>query len=256
MTESIIPSLRHKRVLVTGAGSGIGAAIASAFGRQGALVGLHHRGEPDKVLAVAAEIEASGSRALCFKADLADPTQVTRLGREFLEAVGGIDILVNNAGGIGDYPDFLDLTEESWNQAMTVNAQAPLWLIRAVWPAMVEARSGRIINISSAAVGYGGSVNGIHYVAAKAALETMSLTLAKEGARHNILVNVVRPGLTDTGNYRKIAGYTEERYAKRTALVPLGRAGRPDEIAAMVTHLASGDGGFITGQIIAVAGGD
>ncbi|CAA7614495.1 SDR family NAD(P)-dependent oxidoreductase [Magnetospirillum sp. SS-4] len=256
MTQTIVPSLRGKRVLVTGTASGIGAAIARAFGRQGCLVGLHYRGEPDRIHPVRADIEAAGGRTILLSADLGEPAQVSRMGQDFLAAAGGIDVLVNNAGGVEDYVDFLDMTEESWTRTMAVNAQAPLWLIRAVWPSMTAAKAGRIINISSAAVGYGGSARGIHYVAAKAALETMSKTLAKDGARHNILVNVVRPGLTDTGMHRKVAGYTDEQYAKRAALVPLGRAGRPEEVAAMVLHLASADGGFITGQIIAVSGGD
>lgn len=250
------PSLRGKRVLVTGAGSGIGAAVARAFGFDGAIVGLHYRSDPAVIETLRAEIAGRGGQAFPIRADLAHPAEVTRLAHDFLAQAGGIDVLINNAGGVEEYIDFRDLSEESWTRTLTVNAQAPLWLIRAVWPAMVAGDGGRIINISSAAVRYGGSTKGIHYVAAKAALETITLTLAKDGARHSILVNAVRPGLTATGNHRKIDGYTDEDYARRAALVPLGRAGRPEDVAAMVAHLASADGSFITGQIITVAGGD
>jgi 3-oxoacyl-[acyl-carrier protein] reductase len=250
------PSLKGKRVLVTGASSGIGAAAAAVMGAQEAWVGIHFRQNEAGATVVAEQVRAAGGRVLLLDGDLCVPDERDRLVARFVAEWNGIDVLVNNAGGVSTYADFTELEETDWDDTMDINAKAPLWLSRAVWPHMVAQHCGRIINVSSAAVGYGGSAKGVHYTASKAALEGVTAALAREGAKSNILVNAVRSGLIATGMHRRISGYSEEQFLHRASLVPLGRPGDPYEVAATIAFLASREGGFITGQVIAVAGGD
>ena len=248
--------LSGRRALVTGAGTGLGAAIAVALAAAGASVGIACRSSAAGANAVVERIRAAGGTAHLLLADLLDPASRDALVDSFVAAAGGIEILVNNAGGTDGYVDFRELGEESWDRTMDLNAKAPLWLSRAAWPHMERAGGGRIINIGTAAVRYGGNAKGAHYVASKAALEGLTTTLARAGLSSNILVNAIRCGMFDTEMYRHIEGYTEEQYRRRQSQIPLGRAGRPEEVAAMVVLLAGEGGGFITGQIITVAGGD
>lgn len=219
-------------------------------------MGVHYRENRAGAEATAREITASGGTSVLLGFDLLDPAQCDHLVEEFLGATGGIDVLVNNAGGVRDYVDFRALSVPSFEHAMSLNVRAPLWLARGFWPCMVAAGGGRIINITSAAVRYGGSASGIHYVAAKASLEGITLALAKEGAGSRILVNAVRPGVVDTGMHERIIGYSDEQWQRRKAQIPLGRAARSGEIAAVVAFLASEASSYVTGQIITVAGGD
>ncbi|MEO5372888.1 MAG: SDR family oxidoreductase [Alphaproteobacteria bacterium] len=254
--SSVWPGLKGRRVLVTGAGSGIGRAVALALGRSGASVGLHYHASAGGAGETAAAIDAAGGQAWLLRGDLADTAVRDRLVDDFVAVAGGLDVLVNNAGIVADYADFRELSEAAWLDTFAVNVQAPFWLCRAAWPHLAAAGGGRIINISSAAVGFGGSARNMHYTASKAALEGLTIALAKEGAPVGILVNAIRCGLIESGMHLRVPGYDEERYRRRAAEVPLGRAGRPEEVAAMVAVLASEEGGFITGQVIAIAGGD
>lgn len=245
-----------KRVLVTGASSGIGAAIATLFGRKGACVGVHYASNDSGATGVVEEIRRQGGEAIVLPCNLLVQAERDRLVADFVAQFGGVDILVNNAGAAISYQDFRTIDDEAWSQAMVLNAQAPLWLSRDVWPYMEQNHWGRIINISSAAVKFGGSPNGVHYVAAKAALEGITVALAKAGAASNILVNAIRCGVIDTGMYKRIPGYTHEQFIQRGKKAFLGRAGSTDEIAQTVLFLASTGGGYITGELISVSGGD
>lgn len=248
--------LSGKRVLVTGASSGIGAAIATLFGSEGAFVGVHYASNRQGALAVVENIRQSGGKAVALPCNLLEPSERNRLVSDFVEQSDGVDILVNNAGAAISYKDFREIGEDEWSQAMELNAQAPLWLSRDVWPYMEKNHWGRIVNISTAAVKFGGSPNGVHYVASKAALEGITVALAKVGAASNILVNAIRCGIIDTGIYKRIPGYTKEQFIQRGKKAFLGRAGNTDEVAHMVLLLASGGGGYITGELISIAGGD
>ena len=255
MKDDLAPGIPSKRVLVTGAGSGIGSGIARLFGRYGAVVGVQYRRSRRGADAVVADIRAHGGDASAFQCDLRDAVQRRRLLRAFVTSFGGIDVLVCNAGGISDYPHFLRLTESSWNTVFALNAAAPFFLARDAFVHMQKQRWGRIINISTAAITYAGP-NSLHYTAAKAAMEVVARGLAREGARDNVLVNTIRPGVIDTPMRSRVAGYSEAHFRRRVKLVPVGRAGRSEDIARMVLFLASDAGSFITGECFTVAGGD
>ncbi len=248
--------LEQKRALVTGASSGIGAAIAIMLADAGATVGLHYCENETGAKKVAEAIEAGGGMAATLKADLSLEADRDGLISAVSSSLGGLDILINNAGGVYGYGAVENITADALETTFSLNSVAPFILMRDAFKVMSENGWGRIVNISTVSVKYGGSLNNIHYVASKAALESMTRGFARAGVGSNILVNTVRSGVIDTPMRTKIDGYTEERFRERVAMIPLGRAGSPEEVAAMTLHLVSPAGNFITGEIFTVAGGD
>ena len=178
------------------------------------------------------------------------------LVNNFVKVFGGIDVLINNAGAVYEYKHFSELSEKSWDATFALNVKAPFYLMASVFERMKKQGGGRIINVSSVNVKYGGSGKSLHYNASKAALESLQRGFAREGAKHNILVNSIRCGLIEKPMRTKIDGYSEENFRKRVDLIPLKRAGRPMDIARMALFLAAESGNFITGEIFTVAGGD
>ncbi|MFH1423803.1 MAG: SDR family oxidoreductase [Candidatus Nealsonbacteria bacterium] len=248
--------IKNKKVLITGANGGIGAAIAELFAGNGASVGIHYYQDKKRALELKRKITSFGGRAEILKeADLTENTSRHNLMREFIQKFGRIDILVNNAGGVYGAQDFLSLDEKSWEKTFALNATAPFFLAQEAFGRMKKQQGGKIINISSVAAKYGGSTTTLHYGAAKAALEAVTKGLARAGAPHNILVNTVRGGIIDTLFHQKIHR-TKADLQKRVKLTPLGRAGKPSDIAQMVLFLASEGGDYITGETFTVAGGD
>lgn len=248
-------SLAGKRVLVTGAGTGIGAATARMFGAAGAYVGVHYRQARDAAEAVASYIRDAGGRAHLIAGDLQKQSVRRTLVSDFVRVYGGVDVLVNNAGACYEYAHFTELDEESWDLTMALNAKTPFFLTREAFLDMKSRGNGRIINISSVSQKYGGA-RSLHYCASKAALDALTIGFAREGAQHNILVNSIRCGLIDTGMHRLVDGYSDEQFQQRLDKVPLKRAGSPDDIARMALFLAGESGNFITGEVFTVAGGD
>lgn len=253
--EAYFASVKGSRVLVTGASSGIGRATAELFLAAGAIVGVHHRKSGTEAQELACHFAPLGQAHL-LEADLTESKARDALVDRFAAAAGGLNTLINNAGGVSDYADFTAMSEESWDATLSLNATAPFRLVQKAWPHLIAAQGGAIINVSTVAVRYGGSANAVHYVAAKGALEAMGTAFAKAGAPHRIRVNTLRCGVIATGMHRKIDGYSDAQYERRSGLVPMGRAGKPEEVARMALFLASSAGAFITGDTIAVAGGD
>lgn len=248
-------SLKNKRILVTGASSGIGAAIATHLARFGACVGVHYRHNKKGALKVLNEIKSLSGKAKIFQGDLLEENVRRNMVDSFVEAFGGIDVLVNNAGGIYRYEHFSRIDENSLDDTFSLNVKAPFILAREAFKYMKKNRWGRIVNISTTAVKYVGAKS-MHYASSKAALDTLTIGFAREGAKYNILVNSIRCGVIDTPMHTKIDGYDEDAFRKRVSLIPLKRLGKPIDIAGMVLFLVSEGGDFITGEIISIAGGD
>lgn len=236
-------------VLVTGGASGIGRAISLAYAAKGWNVLCHYRSAPD-VAELAARIEALGVACEPIRTDLADPAgveAVTALLRE-----RPVDALVNNAGSYIVPRPFPELTLADLETSFRLNAFTPALLAAAAFPGMRERGFGRIVNISSIAAKYGGAATSLHYGMAKRALEGVTLTLGREGAAVNVLVNSVRPGVVDTAFHTRFP----KDLTRRAAMIPARRLGLAEEVARVVTFLGSEDNTYVTRECLAVAGGE
>ena len=241
--------------IVTGAGSGIGRAIANRLAGDGhavALVDLN----PEAAEAVAAEIVGPGSPAVAFGGvDVSDRAQVDAVVRRVETEMGPPQVLVNNAG-VSGFKQFMDITDEKWNRIMEVNLNGPFYCTQAVVPGMVDAGWGRIVNISSSSA-QSGQPYMVHYVTSKAGLIGFTKALALELGPKGITVNTIPPGMIDTpmlrtSEERGLLGGTVEDSAERT---PVRRAGRPEDIAYACSFLVSEEASYVTGQVIGVNGG-
>jgi 3-oxoacyl-[acyl-carrier protein] reductase len=250
---SIINGLKNKRVLITGATGGIGTSLVRMFAAKEAVVGIHYHFNQKQAELLEEEIELNGGRSGCFQVDLVSSDGVNLIDK-FVERFDGIDILINNAGAIFGFDDFLELDEAAWVKTFRLNAQAPFFLAQRAFIQMKGSGGGKIINISSIAAKYGGSSQSMHYGSSKAALEAITYGLAKAGAPHNILVNAVRGGFIDTAAQHRLS--LQKDLQERVKLIPLKRAGKPEDISSLVVFLASDAGDFITGEIMTVSGGD
>ena len=238
--------LDGKTALVTGASGGIGAAIARALHSQGANVALSGT-RLDALEALAKEL---GERAHVCPADLRDASEPDALIEAAEKAVGPLHILVNNAGMTRDMLA-IRMRDADWQAVLDVDLSAPFRLSRAALRGMLRRRAGRIINISSI-VGATGNAGQANYAAAKAGLVGMSKALAQEVASRGITVNVVAPGFVATNMTDVLS---DAQKAKLAESIPLGRMGKPDDIAASVVYLASDEAAWVTGATLHVNGG-
>ena len=238
--------LTCKNALITGASGGIGGAIARALHAQGAIVALSGTRE-GPLAELAAEL---GPRTHVLPCNLSDAVAVDGLPKAAAEAMGSLDILVNNAGITKDNL-FMRMSDEEFEQVIDINLTATFRLCRASLRGMMKARWGRIINITSV-VGHSGNPGQGNYTAAKAAVTAMSKSLAQEVASRNITVNCVAPGFIETAMTDKL---NDDQKARILTMVPAGRMGQGDEIAAGVVYLASNEASYVTGTTLHINGG-
>jgi acetoacetyl-CoA reductase len=243
-------NLRESVAVVTGASRGLGAAIAEEFGRGGAKVVVNYAGSQEPAEEVASKINeiGGGGEAIVVQADVSDPEQAQSLIDEAVEQFGRVDILVNNAGINVDKP--IDQMEiEDWDQVVQLDLNGVFYATHAALPHMIEQENGAIVNISSV-VGETGNIMQANYSAAKAGLLGFTKTAALELAQNNITVNAVAPGFTETDMVGAIPEEVQEQILKT---IPLGRFGKPEEVAQAVRFIVEND--YITGATLDVNGG-
>jgi NAD(P)-dependent dehydrogenase (short-subunit alcohol dehydrogenase family) len=246
--------LDGKVAVITGAGSGIGRVAASLFAAEGAKVVVADV-LGDQAEAAVADIEATGGSAKAVAVDVSDEDQVRSMVRVAVDTYGGLDVLFNNAGIFpGDDGGILDTPPETWERVMQVNLKG-VWLgCRAAVPAMLDSGGGSIVNVASFVALVGAATAQMAYTASKGGVLAMTRELAVEYARQGIRANSICPGPIETPLLAELLADPERRQ-RRLVHIPIGRFGRPDEIAKAALFLASDDASFVTGSALVVDGG-
>jgi 3-oxoacyl-[acyl-carrier protein] reductase len=247
-----VAELAGRVAVVTGASRGIGRSIAIALGRQGARVVLGYAANEAAAAEAAEAVRAAGGTASTKRFDVADAAAVDAAFKEIVAAEGGLHILVNNAG-VAVNTLMLGAKDADWKRAIDVNLNGTFYCVRAALRALMKAKdAGRIINITSITGEIGSAGQGA-YVAAKAGVIGLTKTLAREYASRGITVNAVSPGFIDTD--MTATELPAERRAELLKSIPLGRVGKPEDVAAAVAYLASPAAAYVTGQVLRVNGG-
>ncbi|MCO5979318.1 2-hydroxycyclohexanecarboxyl-CoA dehydrogenase [Ideonella oryzae] len=247
--------LKDKTAIVTGGAGGIGSATCRRLAADGAKVAVFDM-NLEAAEKVAADIRAAGGQAAAFRCDITDRAAVDAAVAGAEAQLGPVNVLVNNAGW-DVFKPFVKTAPAEWDKLIAINLVGALHMLHAVLPGMAERQSGHIVNVASDAA-RGGSSGEAVYSACKGGLVALSKTLAREHARHNINVNVVCPGPTDTA---LLAGVVEgardpaKLIEAFKSAIPMGRLGQPDDLARAIAFFASDDAAFITGQVLSVSGG-
>ena len=243
--------LQGKIAIVTGAGRGIGRAIALGLAQQGANIAVADV-NPENARESVAVIEHIGRKAVAVAVDVADEEQIAAMVQQCVKIFGKVDILVNNAG-IVSTGALTALTSTEWDKVMQINLKSVFLCCREIFPIMTAQRSGKIINIASVAGKRGGGLLGTScYAASKGGVIAFTKSVAREGGQYGINVNAICPSYTET---EMTSSLTPEQRKTIVGMTPLGRPGRPEDIAGAVCFLASSQADFITGEIINVDGG-
>lgn len=247
--------VKGRTALVTGAADGLGAAIAARLAAEGARIGIIDRSAE----AIDKARQTPELRDAVFLAgDLTDGEDIARMMGAFADNGMVFDILVNNAGGSLHTPKaFLEESDDDWEKVMALNVTAAVRVSRHVLPGMVEGGFGRVINLGSKAGRYGSLFTGANYVAAKGAIQSMTLQMAQEFGPHGITCNAVCPGAILTPRVERLLSerMSPEERQKTVESIPVRRNGRVEDVAAAVAFFASDEAGFITGQLLDVNGG-
>lgn len=247
----IYEDLKGKKVLVTGSSSGIGQATAILFSQQGCFVGVHYFQTKYGAHETLTYVRKNSNGVLLY-ADMRDEKQVGKMIKQFAEAAGGIDILVNNAGSLIERQPFETATVDYHDNIYATNVRSVFLASRSALPYLKKSK-GNIINIGSIAGHTGGGSGSGIYAAAKAAVATQTIAMAKEFAPYGIRVNAVLPGFIETRFHQRFS--SPQRRKEIAAQTPLGRNGTAKDVAKAVLFLASEAASFITGEYIAVNGG-
>ncbi|MCY0886904.1 MAG: 3-oxoacyl-[acyl-carrier-protein] reductase [Alicyclobacillaceae bacterium] len=236
--------------LVTGSSRGIGRAIAVELAAGGGQVVVNYAGRVEAAEETARLVRAAGGEALLVQANVRQVSEVERLVQCVLERFGRIDVLVNNAGVTRDGL-LVRMKDSDWDEVLETNLRAAFYVTREVARPMMKARYGRIINIASV-VGVIGNPGQVNYVASKAGLIGLTKSVAKELAPRHITVNAIAPGWIETDMTEALS---PETLASMRSAIPLGRPGKPEDVAAAVGFLASEQANYITGQVLHIDGG-
>jgi len=245
--------LTGKVALVTGASSGIGYATAVTLAECGAAVCLNYHRNESGAAQAQKQISDAGGRAISVQADVTRTDEVTKLVQRASAELGPLDILVNNAGSLVERLRILDLTESRWDEVIDLNLKSAFLCSQAVIPSMIERKQGNIINVSSIAGRTGGGLGAIHYASAKGGLISFTKGLAKELAPLGIRVNAVTPGVIDTAYHEQFS--TAEMIKSAVNATPLGRVGTAQEVANVITFMASEEASYLIGETIEINGG-
>ena len=250
----VIPDLAGKAVLITGASTGIGAALARAFAAQGARVALHYNSSVDAAEAVAKDIADAGGDVFLVRGDVTVTAETTRIVEESANRFGCLDGLINNAGLMVARVPYAEMTDEHYDKVMDLNGRSVVMASRAAIPWLKKSGGGFIINTTSIAARNGGSGGAGLYASAKAFVSTVTRGMAKELIGDNIRVNAVSPGTIQTPFHERYS--SPEQMATALALIPQGRHGVAEDCVGAYLFLASAMlSGYIIGQVIEVNGG-
>jgi 3-oxoacyl-[acyl-carrier protein] reductase len=249
---TIYEDLKGKRILVTGASSGIGAAAAVMFAQQGCFVGVHYLASKTGAEETLEKAKKHGDGIL-LQADVRDENQVNKMVEQFAEAAGGIDVLVNNAGTMVERQSLETAAADYHDQIYAINVRSILLVTKAALPYLKQSK-GNIVNIGSVGGHTGGGNGSEIYCASKGAVATLTIGMARDFARYGVRVNNVCPGVIETPFHEKFS--TPEFVKAFADKTPLGRNGAAEDVAKAILFLASSEAaGFITGEYIAVNGG-